>query len=162
MKSTNQKSVSNTKPVIKNTKINNCSILFIEDEQSIVDLYKIYFEKHGYNFYSTHDLSEAEDMLKTKNIDVVILDIIIRKKEKDGMINVVAEQGYTFLEKIKKEKLLKNIPVIMFSNLNTEQDRVKAKNLGASDYLFKGSAKPQDLINAINKAIHYNKKYLKK
>ncbi len=162
LKSTNQKSVSNTKPVIKNTKINNCSILFIEDEQSIVDLYKIYFEKHGYNFYSTHDLSEAEDMLKTKNIDVVILDIIIRKKEKDGMINVVAEQGYTFLEKIKKEKLLKNIPVIMFSNLNTEQDRVKAKNLGASDYLFKGSAKPQDLINAINKAIHYNKKYLKK
>ncbi|MDD4290090.1 MAG: response regulator [Patescibacteria group bacterium] len=127
--------------------------MFIEDEKSIVDLYKIYLEKHGYEFYSTYDIDEAKSILKTKNIDAIVLDIIIRKKEAGGMINVVAEQGYTFLEKIRKEESLKNIPIIMFSNLNTDQDRAKAKKLGASDYIFKGNAKPQDLINAINRVI---------
>lgn len=137
----------------KNQKTNKYSVLFIEDEKSIVDLYKIYFEKHEYKFYSTYDLEEAKNILRSNKIDVVVLDIIIRKKENNGMINVVAEQGYEFLKDIKKDDKIKNIPVIVFTNLNTDKDREKSKKLGASSYLFKGNAKPKDLIDAIEKAV---------
>jgi len=129
------------------------SVLMVEDEQDIVDLYKIYFEKFGHTFYSTYDLPEAKNLLKNGGIDVVALDVILKKKEKDGMVNVVAEQGYEFLKEIKGDKDIQDIPVIMFTNLNTEKDRIKAKELGASDYLFKGIAKPRDLLDTIDRVV---------
>ncbi len=138
---------------LKNKKLDKYSVLFIEDEKSIVDLYKIYFEKHKYKFYSTYDLKEAKNILKSKNIDVIVLDIIIRKKENNGMINVVAEQGYEFLKYMKKDESITDIPVIVFTNLNTDKDREMSKKLGASSYLFKGSAKPEDLIGEIERVV---------
>ena len=50
----------------------------------------------GYSFYSADNLPEAMKILKNNKIDVIILDIILKKREDSGMINVVAEQGYEF------------------------------------------------------------------
>lgn len=137
----------------KESKITKRSILLIEDEVNIVDLYKIYFENKGYEFSSTQDLDEAINIVKKKKIDVVLLDIIIPEKEKDGAINVVSEQGYVFLERLKKEKLASRTKVIMFTNLNTEKDKKKAMDLGASGYIFKGGTAPSDLLKEIDKIL---------
>lgn len=141
------------KSSVKKSKSKKYSVLFIEDEQSIVDLYRIYFKRFAYNFYSTDNLNEAKTILNANKIDVIILDIILKKKEDSGMINMVAEQGYEFLKQIKKVKKFKNIPIVVFTSLNTDKDREKAKKLGANNYLFKGSAKPQDLVDAIERVV---------
>ncbi len=133
--------------------LKNITVLMVEDEKNIVDLHNIYFSKRGIKFFSTYDLAEAKALLRSGKIDVLILDIIIKKKEEAGMINVVAEQGYELLKDIKNDEDIKNIPVIMFTNLNTEQDKEKAKKLGASAYIFKGNSRPQDLLDAIKRVV---------
>ncbi len=138
---------------VSGNKNTNRSILLIEDESNIVDLYHIYFKHNGYNFYSTQSVEGAIDMAQNKKIDIVLLDIIIPKKEKDGAVNVVAEQGYNFLAELKKNPKTKNIPVVMFTNLNTEKDRKKSAEMGASGYIFKGGTAPKELLKEIEKIL---------
>ena len=54
--------------------------------------------------------------------------------------------GFQVLEKIKAEDSLKNIPVIIFSNLGQREDIEKAKQLGADDFLIKANFTLDDVV----------------
>ncbi|KKU33350.1 MAG: Response regulator receiver protein [Candidatus Azambacteria bacterium GW2011_GWB1_46_27] len=58
--------------------------------------------------------------------------------------------GFIFLEKIKQDKNLKNIPVIIFSNYTTTEYVKKGLSLGAVDFIGKTSITLNELINKIN------------
>lgn len=64
-----------------------------------------------------------------------------------------AEQGYVYLEKVKKNPKTKNIPIIIFTSLDTIKDREKCKEMGARDYIFKGKALPKDVLISVERAI---------
>lgn len=129
-------------------------ILFVEDEKYMVTLYQAFLEKHGYDFLSTDDIEEAIKIAEFEKPDLILLDLIIPKKEK-GIIKMDAEQGYEFLKKAKKNPKIKNIPIVVFTSLDTQKDRQRTKNLGAIDYIYKGKALPQDVLEKV-------KKYIKK
>ncbi|MFA5076116.1 MAG: hybrid sensor histidine kinase/response regulator [Patescibacteria group bacterium] len=129
------------------------SILLIEDQQLLVEMYDSYLRSHGFNFYSVSDVKTALAKLREVSVDVVLLDIILPQKREDGSVYTVAEQGWSFLEAAKKDPAISKIPVIIFTNLNTDQDREKAKKLGAAAYVFKGNTEPKDLIKVINNSL---------
>lgn len=129
-------------------------VLLIEDERNLVDIYHTYFKKNSYEFYSSHDIEESMKIAKTNKPDIILLDIIIPKKMKDGGIYTMAEQGWDFLKLVKQDKQTKDIPVIVFTNLNTDKDRQKARQLGAVDYIFKGKTDPNDLVKRIDEIIN--------
>lgn len=131
---------------------NKGRLLFVEDENSLVEMYQSYFEQKGYDFLATKDIQEALDLTMFERPDVVLLDIIIPKKE-HGMINVIAEQGYDYLEKKKKDQKIKDIPVVVFTNLDTTEDRIRCAELGAVAYLFKGQAMPKDVLATVEAVI---------
>jgi len=137
-------------------KSNNGRILFVEDEKMLTDMYHLYFEKNGYDFLCTADIAEALEITRFEQPDVVLLDIIIPKEE-NGVINLIAEQGWDYLEAAKKDPKIKKIPVIVFTNLDTMKDRVKSANLGAIAYIFKGKADPKDVIKTIDEVIKQTK-----
>jgi DNA-binding response OmpR family regulator len=124
-------------------------ILFVEDEHLLVDMYQQYLEQHGYDFLATKDIKEALLLTEFEHPDAVLLDIIIPKEGKNGVIDIMAEQGYDYLEAVKNNKKIKDIPVIVFTNLNTAEDRIKSTELGAIAYIFKGQADPQDVLHTI-------------
>jgi len=62
--------------------------------------------------------------------------------------------GFSSLEKIKKDPEIKDIPVIMLTNLGTEEDRAKGEKLGAIGYLVKARFTPAQVSAKI-------KEYLK-
>ncbi len=125
------------------------NILLVEDEQFLADTYILYLKRQGFNVELAGETEQAWKKIQNEKIDVILLDIVIPQNTNDDFIYTVAEQGWDLLEKIKNNSTTKNIPVIILTNLNTEQDRERAKKMGANDYLFKGTTTPEILIEKI-------------
>lgn len=132
-------------------------ILFVEDEKDLVDIYHDFFEKEGYDFLSTQDIEEALMVTEFEQPDVVLLDIIIPKPE-----NTMAEQGYDYLKAVKKSPKTKDVPVVVFTNLNYPKDRKKSKELGAAGYIFKRDCTPREVMGFIDKIIARDRERKKK
>ena len=133
------------------------SILFVEDEADLIDIYHLIFEHHGYRFFSTADIEEAMVITQTEQPDAVLLDIILPEKT-GGTVNLSAKQGFVYLEKVKKNRETKKIPVIILTNLNTTDDRKKAKKMGAVGYLVKADHLPEQIFKKVEKIVKEDKK----
>ena len=59
------------------------------------------------------------------------------------------KSGFEVLEDIKRDNEVKNIPIIILSNLGQESDIEKGKELGAVDYLIKADFKMKEVIKKI-------------
>ena len=140
------------KEITKIIRSNKGLILFVEDEKNLVDIYHDYFETNGYDFLSTKDIGQALQITEFEQPDIVLLDIIIPKEER-GIINLMAEQGYDYLEAVKKNPKTKDIPIIAFTNLDTVQDRKKSEAMGATAYIFKRDCSPKEVLNMVAKII---------
>jgi len=127
-------------------------ILFVEDEKFLLNMYHDYFERNGYDFLTTGDIKEALVVTEFEQPDAVLLDIIIPKPE-----NTVAEQGYEFLEAVKNNPKTKDIPIIVFTNLDTEQDREKCQRMGAAAYIFKNAVAPNQVLETVAKIIELHR-----
>jgi len=98
-------------------------ILIVEDEKNVRETLE-YSLRDSYNLYLASDGKKALEIITTKNIDLVLLDIRLPE------IN-----GLALLERIKD--LNKNIQVIMLTAVITVDSAVKAMKLGAYDYIVK-------------------------
>jgi len=127
-------------------------ILFVEDEKFLLSMYHDYFERNGYDFLTTGDIKEALVVTEFEQPDAVLLDIIIPKPE-----NTVAEQGYEFLEAVKNNPKTKDIPIIVFTNLDTEQDREKCERMGVAAYIFKNAVAPNQVLKTVAKIIELHR-----
>jgi len=132
-------------------------ILLVEDEQGLVDVYHDFLLNNGYDFLSTKDIEEALTLTGFEQPDLVLLDIIIPKPE-----NTMAEQGWEYLEKVKKNPKTKDIPIVVFTNLDTHRDRVRSKKMGAIAYIFKRDCTPRETMEAIAKIIKKDRDKKKK
>jgi two-component system alkaline phosphatase synthesis response regulator PhoP len=102
------------------------NILIVDDEQDIVDLIKFNLKKTGYNVLEAYDGEEAISVVKTNQIDLILLDWMLPKKD-----------GIDVCKELKSESSTKHIPIIMVSAKNEEFDIVLALELGADDYISK-------------------------
>jgi len=128
-------------------------IIFIEDEKALRDMYHTVFEKEGYDFLTTDDTQLGLELTEFEKPDVVLLDIIIPKPE-----NTVAEQGYDYLKAVKENPKTKDVPVIVFTNLDTPQDRKKSKEMGAAAYIFKRECTPKEVVESVAEVIRRDRK----
>jgi len=123
-------------------------ILLVEDENALVGIYHDFLESNGYDFLSTKDIQEALQLTEFEQPDLVLLDIIIPKPE-----NTIAEQGWEYLAAVKKNPKTKDIPVAVFTNLDTHRDRVKSEQMGAAAYIFKRDCTPREVMEIIAEII---------
>jgi two-component system, OmpR family, alkaline phosphatase synthesis response regulator PhoP len=102
------------------------NILIVDDEQDIVDLLKFNLTRSGYKTFEAYDGEEAINVVRSNNIDLILLDWMLPKKD-----------GVDVCKELKNDKLTKNIPIIMVSAKNEEFDIVLALEIGADDYISK-------------------------
>jgi len=114
------------------------NILVCDDDKEIVKAIEIYLVKENYNVLKAYDGEECLKILKENTIHLVILDIMMPKKD-----------GIETIEEIRKEK---SIPVIMLSAKSEDEDKIKGLNLGADDYVTK-PFNPLELIARVNSGI---------
>ena len=101
-------------------------VVIVEDEEILLKVLQEKFKQAGFEIASAVDGSEAISVVKKFMPDVVVLDLILPKKT-----------GFEVLEEIKSDPQLKQIPVVVLSNLGQDDDIKKALQLGAEDYIVK-------------------------
>lgn len=114
------------------------NILVVDDDKEIVKAIEIYLGKENYKIYKAYDGEEALKQIDENEIQLIILDIMMPKKD-----------GIETLEEIRKSK---NIPVIMLSAKSEDIDKINGLNTGADDYITK-PFNPVELIARVNALI---------
>ena len=118
----------------------NNKILIIEDEGMLLDIYRRKLYSEGFDVYTAADGNAGLELIRTVHPQLVILDIVMPELE-----------GYTVLKRIKRDAQMRNIPVIIFSNLSQEEEINKALKLGAAMYIVKTSVTPAELVEKVKK-----------
>lgn len=113
-------------------------IFIIEDEQSLREILAERLKDAGFEIEVAIDGAEALDKLKTITPDVILLDIILPKID-----------GFTVLEKIKEDLRIREIPVIVLSNLGQDTDIKRALDMGAVDYFIKAQHSLLEIVELV-------------
>lgn len=113
-------------------------ILLIEDEEMLANMYEVKFNNEGYELIKAHDGAKGLEMAKSTKPDFVLLDIIMPKMD-----------GFSVLSAMKEDSELKDIPVLLLTNLGQDEDIEKGKELGAVGYLVKANVTPIDVVNRV-------------
>ena len=117
-------------------------ILLVEDDQMIVEMYKLRMEEEGFEVILTEKGSEAIELAKKEKPAIILLDIILPEID-----------GFSILQSIKSESATKKIPVILLTNLSQESDQQKGIKLGATGYFVKAQHTPAEIMNEIKKIL---------
>ena len=99
------------------------NILVCDDDQAIVDAIEIYLSQEGYTVLKAYDGLEAIRMVKEKEIQLVILDIMMPRMD-----------GIRATMKIRE---ISAVPIIFLSAKSEDVDKILGLNVGADDYITK-------------------------
>lgn len=103
-------------------------ILIVEDDLSIQALLHDFIEEAGYVVVMASDGVEALEIYSEQSFDLILLDIMLPKID-----------GYGVCEVIRKKS---NVPIIMLTALDSEQNQIKGLDLQADDYITKPFSMP--------------------
>lgn len=115
-------------------------ILVAEDEKPLAHALELKLSKAGFTVKNAYDGEEAISFLQKEDFDVLILDLMMPKKD-----------GFAVLEELKK--MGKKTHVIVLSNLAQEEDKKKVMALGAADYFIKSNTPINIITDHIKKVL---------
>jgi two-component system alkaline phosphatase synthesis response regulator PhoP len=101
-------------------------ILIIEDEEHIVELIKFNLENNGYKVTYALDGLKGLELIESEQPDLVLLDLMLPNVD-----------GIDICNRVKNNKNLKEIPIIMLTAKSGETDKIVGLEIGADDYITK-------------------------
>ncbi len=102
---------------------NDALILVVDDEPRMTRFIRMNLELEGYHVIEAHDGLEAIDKVRTELPNLVILDVMMPELN-----------GFETLRMLRE---ISNVPVIMLTVRDEEEDKVRGLELGADDYVTK-------------------------
>lgn len=117
------------------------SILIVEDESPLANAVNLKLKSAGFEVFRAADGVEGLDIIDNNKIDLVLLDLLLPNLD-----------GFEVLRRIREAG--NNVHVVITSNLSQEEDRKKAMDLGANDYLVKSDIQLSDLVDYINQHLN--------
>lgn len=121
---------------------NKKSILLVEDDEFLAELYATKLNLEGFEVALAVDGEKGLKLAKEVAPDLILLDIILPKMD-----------GFEVLKGIKADPKIKNIPVILLTNLSQKDEVQKGLDLGAVDYLIKAHFMPSEVVKKIKQTI---------
>ena len=109
-------------------------VFIVDDEKNICELIRLYVEKEGYSTCIAYDGAEAIEKFESVKPDIVLLDIMLPKKD-----------GWQVCREIRATS---TTPIIMLTAKGELFDKVLGLELGADDYIVK-PFEPKELIARI-------------
>nr|MBQ8890255.1 response regulator [Clostridia bacterium] len=103
--------------------INDAKLLVVDDDPNICDMLKLYFENEGYKVRTAYDGAEGLNSFKLYDPDLVLLDIMMPRKD-----------GWQVCREIRE---ISSKPVIMITAKGDVIDKVLGLELGADDFIVK-------------------------
>jgi len=114
-------------------------ILIIEDDDFLQGLEAKKLKKEGYDVLTASNSVDAFKIINSDTKpDMILLDLLLPDVD-----------GFMILKRIREDETLKNIPIIVFSNLSEEKDIKEANKLGISDFMVKSNFTLDELAEKI-------------
>ena len=110
-------------------------IMVVDDDAQSRELMEAMLVPNGYEVITASDGSKALVTIPVKKPDLILLDIMMPCLD-----------GYATLSKIKENKTISNIPVVMLTSVGFNLNKELALRLGAAGYI----TKPVDLTELLN------------
>ncbi len=111
-------------------------ILIVEDERPMAKALELKFNKAGLDATAVNDGESAYELIKSKNFDFMLVDLIMPKLD-----------GFGLLKMLKNENI--QIPFIITSNLSQQSDIDIARELGARDFIIKSNSSVQNILDKV-------------
>ena len=109
-------------------------MLFVEDDPTVAQMYKLKLELDGYQVTMAKDGEEGLKLASQLKPDLIFLDIRLPKMD-----------GLVFLEQLRAVERTRNIPVVIVSNYSEQELVNRGLQLGALEYLIKSQTSPGQL-----------------
>ena len=113
-------------------------VLVVEDDPFYSKIYKTKLAKEKIESQIVGNGNEAMKAAQILRPKLILLDLIMPGKD-----------GFETLAELKADPNLKNVPVIVLSNLSQEEDIKRIMDLGAVEYLVKANVPIQDVIDRV-------------
>lgn len=126
-------SSSRTKPVI----------LLVEDDTFLAGMYVTKLTMEHFQVELATDGAMGLAKAETVQPDLILLDILLPKMN-----------GFDVLKRVKANPKLKDVPVILLTNLGQKSDVTQGFDLGAADYLIKAHFMPSEVVEKIKHLMH--------
>lgn len=123
-------------------------IALIEDDIDLLEMFKLKLKLEGFNTVTAEDGVAAIKLIQSEIPDLVLLDMLLPMKDGFEVLKTIKGSG---------DRKIKSIPIIVITNLSSDEDIYEAKKLGACEYLVKVDITPADVISKITDIL-YNKK----
>lgn len=121
----------------------NKNVLIIDDDASIIKMYTIAFKQRDILVLYAYEGKEGISIAKKKQPALILLDVLM-----------LGESGLNVLKALKRDKDTAHIPVIVFTNIQPEEDVTNAfRKAGAKEYLVKSQYTPQEVVDFCCKEI---------
>lgn len=109
------------------SRLKDAAIMMVDDEPIMLEIIQVLLEDAGYrNFIAVERSSQSIEMIKKTNPDVLLLDLDMPE------IN-----GYEILSSVRSSTDYQHLPVIILTASTEPEDKLKALELGATDFLSK-------------------------
>jgi len=116
--------------------------LIIEDDLVLQKALCEYLVSEGFKVKCASDGEEGVAMANQEKPDLILLDIVLPKKD-----------GYEVLTEVRAGQDTKNIPIVLLTNLGSIADVEKALELGATTYLVKADYKLEEVTAKVKEIL---------
>jgi CheY-like chemotaxis protein len=113
-------------------------VLFIEDDPTVAQMYKLKLELDGYQVTMAKDGEEGLQLASDVRPDIIFLDIRLPKMD-----------GFAVLERLRGNEQTRHIPVVILSNYGERELVERGLKLGALEYLIKSQTTPANLSRGV-------------
>ena len=99
-------------------------VLIVEDEKNIVDIIRFNLDREGYDVLEAYDGEAGLALARAEKPDLVLLDVMMPKMMGFDVCKALRDEG-------------DNVPVIILTAREEEEDKVLGLEIGADDYITK-------------------------
>ncbi|MBZ9578325.1 response regulator [Patescibacteria group bacterium] len=118
------------------------SILLVEDDPFIIDIYTTKLKEAGFFIEIAEDGEEALKKIREKKPDLLVLDIVLPNID-----------GWELLKRVRTELGCEDLKVVVFSNLSQKADVEKSLEFGVIKYFIKADFTPSEVVEEIKKIL---------
>jgi CheY-like chemotaxis protein len=110
-------------------------LLIVEDDKILSNMYRIKFINAGHDVKVAENGEVALDLMKSFKPDLVLMDLMMPVMD-----------GFTALTRAKSDPSLKDIPIVILTNLSQTEDAEKTLKMGAKGFIVKSDLTPAEIL----------------